>query len=316
MRFSIVIRSYNEERHIGRLLDGIMQQSVKDIEIILVDSGSTDGTISIAANYPVKVIIIKPDEFTFGRALNKGCSAAKGEMLVFASSHVYPSYNDWVERLVTPFRDPKIALVYGRQIGNGETKYSEHQIFSKWFPENSISSQDHPFCNNANAAILRSMWEKLPYDETLTGLEDIDWAKRTIESGYQIAYAADAEVVHVHNESPQGIYNRYRREAIALKRIFPHEHFNGLDFIRLLPANVATDCYHAYREKLLQTNFTSILMFRLMQFWGTFQGFSQRGPITSRLKRTMYYPNGRKHLDHPKIPIRRKRSINYLKTGN
>ena len=54
MSVSIVIRCYNEEKYIGRLLQGIMQQSVDDVEIIVVDSGSTDGTLSIVADYPVK----------------------------------------------------------------------------------------------------------------------------------------------------------------------------------------------------------------------------------------------------------------------
>jgi len=236
-------------------------------------------------------------------------------VLVIASSHVYPSYNDWIDKLVTPFKDSNIALVYGRQIGDETTKYSEHQIFSKWFPEKSDLTQNHPFCNNANAAILRSIWEKLPYDETLTGLEDIDWAKRAIELGYHIAYVDDAQIVHVHNESPQGIYNRYRREAIALKRIFPHEHFNGLDFMRLLTANVAIDCYHAFQGRLLRINLESILMFRLMQFWGIFKGFSQQGPISSRLKQSMYYPNGMKRFRHDQIPGKKRHSISYLKPG-
>ena len=48
MNCSIVIRAYNEEKHIGRLLEGIQHQTIKDVEIILVDSGSTDSTVSIA----------------------------------------------------------------------------------------------------------------------------------------------------------------------------------------------------------------------------------------------------------------------------
>ena len=61
-RCSIVIRCYNEEQHIGRLLAGIIEQTVKDVEVIPVDSGSTDATFSIACPYPVKVLSIKPEE--------------------------------------------------------------------------------------------------------------------------------------------------------------------------------------------------------------------------------------------------------------
>jgi len=296
VRCSVVIRCLNEEKHIGRLLSGIIQQTVQNVEVIVVDSGSTDATISIASHYPVKVLSIQPAEFSFGRSLNIGCQAASGEFVIVTSGHIYPIYKDWLERLLGPFSDPQIALVYGKQRGNETTKYSEHQVFAKWFPNESNFHQDHPFCNNANAAIRRVLWERLPYDETLTGLEDIDWAKRALALGYKIVYATDAEVVHVHNESPKRIYNRYRREAIALKCIFPQEHFNLWDFARLFTANVVSDCYHARHDQVLWRNLGGIFIFRLMQFWGTYRGFSHSGPVTSKLQQTFYYPN---RLAHP-----------------
>lgn len=292
LRASIVIRCYNEEQYIGRLLSGIMQQNIQDVKIIIVDSGSIDATLSIASRYPVKILSIRPEEFSFGRSLNIGCEEASDEFIVIASAHVYPVYKDWLERLMIPFADPQVALVYGRQRGNETTKYSERQVFAKWFPNESNPNQDHPFCNNANAAIRRSLWEQLPYDKTLTGLEDIDWAKRVMGLGYKIAYVADAEIVHVHNESPRRIYNRYRREAIALQHVSPHERFKLWDFAKLFAANVVSDYYHAWHDHVLWRNLTDILVFRLMQFRGTYRGFVRRGSVTSRLKHTFYYPNG------------------------
>ena len=70
MNCSIVIRAYNEEKHIGRLLEGIRHQTLKDVEIILVDSGSTDSTITIAESFDARIIHIRSEEFTFGRSLN------------------------------------------------------------------------------------------------------------------------------------------------------------------------------------------------------------------------------------------------------
>ncbi|NIW46224.1 MAG: glycosyltransferase, partial [Gammaproteobacteria bacterium] len=67
-----IIRAFNEEEHIGRLLTGILQQTVTDVEIILVDSGSTDATVAIASHYPVKIVHIRPQDFTFGYSLNRG----------------------------------------------------------------------------------------------------------------------------------------------------------------------------------------------------------------------------------------------------
>jgi glycosyltransferase involved in cell wall biosynthesis len=310
---SIVIRCYNEEEHIGRLLAGIAAQSLQDFEIILVDSGSTDATLSIARNYPVKIFHIAPHEFSFGRSLNRGCAAAVGETLVFASAHVYPLYDDWLERLVAPFKNPAIALSYGGQRGSETTKYSERQIFTRWFPPESSLDQSHPFCNNANAAVRRSLWQHFPFDEDLTGLEDVDWAKRVMQAGHKIAYASEAVVAHVHAENASRIFNRYRREALAFRQIFPEVSFTLLDFARLLITNTATDLYHAARDGVLFQVAGSALTFRLMQFWGTYCGHNRRGAVTGALKERFYYPPGRRrHLS--KFPGESRRLLDYTQT--
>ena len=313
MKISIVIRSYNEEEHIAKLLSGIAAQTIKDIEIIVVDSGSTDATLSIASRYPVRILLIPKEDFSFGRSLNMGCKAATGDLIVLASAHVYPVYKDWLENLIKPFEDPKAALVYGKQRGGETTKYSEEQIFKKWFPENSSARQIHPFCNNANAVIRRQLWEQMPYDETLTGLEDLDWAKRAVQRGYRIVYSNKAEVKHVHNESLLNIYNRYRREAIALKTIYPHERFGLWDFVRLLFINSLSDCYASIVGRVFWRNIFNIYGFRLMQFWGTYRGYSQRTEISSQLRRKFYYPGGAKVSKSELLESQLQRRIEYGK---
>ena len=290
MSCSIVIRAYNEEKHIARLLDGISRQTLQDIQTILVDSGSTDQTIAIASGFPVQILHISPDEFSFGRSLNLGIAEARHEFVVFASAHVYPVYPDWLERLLAPFADPKTGLSYGKQRGNSLTNFSEQQVFAHWFPDQSIPRQSHPFCNNANAAIRRSLWQGHPYDETLTGLEDLAWARWLIDQGSTIAYVAEAEVIHVHNENPGGVYNRYRREAMAFKRQFPDQRFSLADFARLVVQNIASDFWHAVQQKSLIKHLAEIVWFRWMQFWGTYQGYCHPGPVTQHLRRTFYYP--------------------------
>ena len=289
-KISIIIRCYNEEEHIAKLLAGISQQTNNNHEIILVDSGSTDATLTIASRYPIKIVYISPEEFSFGRALNKGCTQASGDIFVFISAHCYPVYDDWLITLIEPFKDPKIALTYGKQIGDSTTKYSEHQIFATWFPEKSDYFQNHPFCNNANAAIRKKIWEELHYNEDLTGLEDLDWAKRALAKGYKIAYAADAVIIHRHDESSQAIKNRYQREAIAHKNIFPDQKFSFWDFIHLFSRNVIHDSMAALRDKCLTKNIKEIIIFRFVQFRGTYQGFSYQNNVTQTLRRTFYYP--------------------------
>ena len=293
---SIIIRSYNEEKHLERLLEGILQQTVKDVEIILVDSGSTDNTIEIASRYPVRVLQIPPQEFTFGRSLNLGIQHAQSEFLVFASAHVYPVYPDWLEKLLEPFSDPQVALVYGKQTGAETSQYSEHQIFSHWYPNISQARQITPFCNNANAGVRRSLALARPYNELLPGLEDLEWAQWAMNQGYFISYVAEAEIVHIHNETPKGVYNRYRREAMAFKQIYSHEQFSIFDFLRLATTNIMSDLRHAITHKKFSNSWAGIIWFRTMQFWGTYQGYRNSGPLTWQLRQTFYYPRA---LSHP-----------------
>lgn len=287
---SVIVRAHDEEEHIGRLLTGIAQQTIEDIEIILVDSGSTDATVSIANRFSVNVVNIPPEQFTFGRSLNWGCAEASGEYLVLASAHVYPVYADWLERILEPFGDPKVALTYGKQRGDRRTRFSEHQIFAKLYPDYTRESQISPFCNNANAAVRRSLWQERPYDEDLPGLEDLDWAAWALNQGYNLTYVPEALVIHIHDEGPRQVYNRYRREAIGLKRIMTGERFRLLDFVRLFLTNVAADLGHAIRDRTLLRVWWEVLWFRFMQFWGTYRGFQHVGPITRELIRTFYYP--------------------------
>jgi rhamnosyltransferase len=303
MTCSLVIRAYNEAKHLPRLLAGVRHQTINDVEVILVDSGSTDDTVKIAESYGAKIVYIAPGDFTFGRSLNLGIQAATRELVAIASAHVYPVFPDWLEQLLAPFADPQVAVAYGRQRGAETSKYAEHQIFHQWFPPESDFRQPHPFSNNANAAIRRSVWEKRPYDESLTGLEDLDWAKWTQSQGYAVAYNAEAEIIHIHNETPRGVFNRYRREAIAFKRIYPEAHFSIYDFIRMTTGNILSDLYHATRERVLHRHFASIFWFRWMQFAGTYRGYRESGQMTPKLRETFYYPRERFALETPKRDV-------------
>ena len=303
MKCSIVIRAYNESAHLPRLLEGISQQTVKDVEVILVDSGSTDSTVAIAESYGARVVGIRPEEFTFGRSLNLGVREATRDLVVIASAHVYPVYPDWLESLLRPFDDPQVGLVYGKQRGPDFAKFSEQQIFHQWYPDASQPRQATAFCNNANAAIRKSLWEKHPYDESLTGLEDLAWAMWAKEQGHAIAYVAEAEIIHIHNETPRGVFNRYRREAMAFKQIHPEAHFNLYDFVRLTTTNIVSDIWHAARERVLAKNLASIFWFRAMQFHGTRAGYRESGLVTPQLRETFYYARERRKKEGKKRDV-------------
>ena len=292
MKCSIVVRSYNEERHIGRLMLGLAQQTLMPHQVILVDSGSTDRTVEIAARYGAQIIHIDKREFTFGRALNLGCKAATGDILVAVSAHVYPSYRNWLELLVAPFADERVVLSYGRQRGNHLTRFSESQVFGKWFPPRSECPQRSYFCNNANCAVRRNSWLQQPYDETLTGLEDLAWAKAAQAKGGWIAYQAQAEIVHVHEETWRRVRNRYRREAMAMRHIDEHAQFTLTDFLRLLLVNTYSDLAEAVRKGLLTKEAAAIALFRFNQLWGTYRGYNGPPEVTKQLRKRFYFPLG------------------------
>lgn len=291
MTTSIVIRALNEERHLGRLLAGLEQQTVAVDEVVLVDSGSTDATVEIAERHGARVVHIAKDEFSFGRALNRGCQAATGDVLLIASAHVYPVYDTYVEHMLAPFERDDVAVAYGRQVGDDRTKYSESRLMLKWFPEESLWDQGHPFSNNANAAVRRTVWDELRYDEDLTGLEDLELARRAMDKSWSVAYVAEAPVVHVHEESWDRVRNRYRREALAYTMIVGEQSMPLHEAARLALGNMASDYWHALHDGKLGRNFLSIPAFRAAQFYGAWEGFRSQPTMTDELRRRFYYPS-------------------------
>ncbi|QLA14815.1 glycosyltransferase family 2 protein [Desulfolutivibrio sulfoxidireducens] len=287
---SVVIRCYNEAKRLPRLLFGLSRQTMRDFEVVAVDSGSTDDTPRILAAHGVRTLFLTPGEFSFGRSCNLGCQASRGEYIVFVSAHAYPVYEGWLEELLAPFADPGVAASYGKQRGNHESAFSERRIFEAWYPDRDPGAKGHPFCNNANSAVRRRVWEEIGFDETLTGLEDLDFARRAVERGHSVAYAPAAEVIHVHEERPGTVRDRFRREAIAYRRISPRERFTWWDFCRLCAGNVVSDWRAAWREGVLAREARAIVIFRLMQFLGAYQGMRQTGPVPETLKRRLYYP--------------------------
>lgn len=213
---SVIIRAYNEEKHKEKFVIGLRAQTHEPGEIILVDSGSTDATCAIAEQYNVKVVHIKKSDFTFGRSLNISCASASGDILLFLSAHTYPLRSDWLASMLAPFADEKVVCVYGKQRGNQITKFSEHQIFQSWFPDDATDNLNSYFSNNANCAVRKDKWLDHCYDESLPGLEDIKWSKTMHARGHKIHYSPEATIIHVHEESWRQIDNRYYRETVAL----------------------------------------------------------------------------------------------------
>ncbi|SVA58427.1 uncharacterized protein METZ01_LOCUS111281, partial [marine metagenome] len=120
---------------LGDLLEEIQGQTYQDYEVIVVDSGSFDGTVDIARTFGVQLVEIASRDFTFGFSLNKGIEASRGRFIVLVSAHTTPVDTEWLGSLVEPLRDPKVAMTYGRQVGEIRSKFSERQDFRRIFGE-------------------------------------------------------------------------------------------------------------------------------------------------------------------------------------
>ncbi|WP_422361192.1 glycosyltransferase family 2 protein [Reichenbachiella sp.] len=288
---SIIIRTLNEQKYLPELLSSINSQICSfDIEVVVVDSGSTDQTLEILKKFEHKVVHIKKEDFSFGRSLNYGCREANGEYLVFISAHCIPQNNDWLENLVAPFSDPKVAMTYGRQIGKQQNKFSEHQVFKKYYPKNLEDAQGGYFSNNANSAILKSLWDKRNFNEELTGLEDMDWAKFFWQKKYSIQYVPVAVVYHIHEETWRRIKIRYEREAIALREIMPEIHFNFFDFLKSVYKGILNDIKVNISKDKIPNKLFEIVLFRFCQFYGSYKGNHSHRKLSNSKKENYFYP--------------------------
>jgi glycosyltransferase involved in cell wall biosynthesis len=292
MLASVVIRTYNEEKYLEALITQVNLQRKErvDVEIVIVDSGSTDRTLEIAEKHKCRITHINKSEFTFGRSLNIGCDFARGDFLVFVSGHCIPTNDQWLDELCRPLIENVVSYSYGRQEGKDTTKYSEFRHFEKWFPLYSKLPQEGFFCNNANAAITREAYEKFRFNEELTGLEDMFLAKQLEDSGGKIGYVSNASVYHIHDETWRQVRIRYEREAYALQRIMPEVHFTFSDFCRFLVSGVLSDFGIAIRDKVFLKQALEIVLFRFHHYWGTYKGNQEVRKLSVARKKNYFYP--------------------------
>ena len=293
---SVIIRTLNEQKHLRELLDAIRrQQSSKfDIEVVIIDSGSTDSTLDIARASNARITTIEQKRFTFGRSLNEGCRFSTGEVLVFVSGHCVPCANYWIDQLCTPILDGRVDYTYGRQIGRDTTKFSESQLFEKYFPNATLIPTNDFFVNNANSAIARRVWQEFLFDENIMALEDMELAKRITARGGAIGYVSEAEVFHIHDERWDQVMRRYEREAIALKEIMPVAGLSLLATVRYFFAGVFFDGRESIRRNCFLTEIQSIIRFRWAQYFGAYKGGRWHKKMYRKQREEYFYPINRK----------------------
>lgn len=291
VKVSVIIRTYNESKYLEELLEGVRKQDdFGDSEIIIVDSGSTDRTLDIAKQFSCVIVHIKKSDFTFGRSLNMGCQVATGDILIIVSGHCIPVDYGWIKQLIRPITEEKSVYTYGKQVGNNTSKFSEKQHFNRTYSEDCKDPQEGFFCNNANSALKKTIWEKYKFDEELTGLEDMELSKRLVADGYNLSYISTAAVYHLHNESWSQIRKRYEREALALQNIMPELQLNFLHACNFSLKSILCDIKQALLSREKISIYPQILMYRCMQYWGSYKGNHLHRRLSRKKLEQYFYP--------------------------
>lgn len=195
---SIVIRTKNEEAWLERCLAAVALQDLPDWEVILVDNASTDDTRRIARRFGCRMLGISDRAFGYGRALNLGVARARGELVAILSGHCIPANDRWLSALSAHFDDPRVAGVYGRQLPLPDSHpFDKRDLWTTFGVERRVQRSDY-FFHNANSMIRRADWERVRFDEHLSGVEDRDWARKVLARDQRIVYEPLAAVYHYH----------------------------------------------------------------------------------------------------------------------
>lgn len=216
---------------LARCLDAIRSQEVgHEVEIVVVDSGSTDASTAAALSRGAVVLEISAHEFSHGAARNRGAEAARGELLVFISQDAVPVDECWLERLTGPLREEQgVGGVYGGQLPHAEARPPERYFLGFLYGPRSRRqrarsaeelSMDTTLFSNVNAAMPRAIWERFRFAEDIVMSEDQEWSRRILLAGYTIAYEPGAAVRHSHNYTVVGAFRRFFDSGASADRAY------------------------------------------------------------------------------------------------
>ncbi|MBE0515327.1 glycosyltransferase family 2 protein, partial [Sulfurimonas sp.] len=216
---SIVIPTYNAQSYLPKLLESIKSQSVKEYELIIIDSSSKDETVAIAKQYTENVIVIPQSEFDHGGTRAYAAKIAKGEVLVFLTQDALPFDEFAIENIVKTFSDEKVGAAYGRQLSYSETTLFGKHLRAFNYGENSYvrSLEDKnryglktAFLSDSFAAYRKSALEGIGWfkDGLILG-EDTYAGAKMLLAGHSLAYVAEAKVYHSHSYTVWQEFQRY-----------------------------------------------------------------------------------------------------------
>jgi rhamnosyltransferase len=229
---SVLIPVHNGGAELARCLDAIAAQQIDDeVEVLVIDSGSTDGTPALARERGARVHEIGPDEFHHGATRNLGVALTSGDVIVWTTHDAYPEDDRWLDLLTAPLRggDEGVAGLYGRQLAHHDAKPPERYFLDFLYGPNARLQRarsvddltmETTLFSNANSAMHRELLERFPFAEDVLIAEDQDWSRRMLLEGYAIRYEPRAAVRHSHAYTLFTGFRRFFESGVAGDRTF------------------------------------------------------------------------------------------------
>jgi rhamnosyltransferase len=221
---SAIVRSRDKAGTVERTLSALRAQTVP-VEIVVVDSGSTDGTLDIARRYADVIVEIPPEEFSYGGTLNLGSSAAHGDVHFPLSAHSVPTTNTWVADALRHYEDDRVAAT------NGEVEGPDGRPLDGPYQPSLSEALANPawgFSNHAGswrASVVRDH----PFRADLRACEDKEWFWRVLRAGYVVTFdpALCVPSTHRREAGVRALWRRSYVEARALAQL-GHAPVSGL----------------------------------------------------------------------------------------
>jgi rhamnosyltransferase len=228
---SIVIPVKNGGEDLERCLAGIAAQRIdEEIEVVVVDSGSTDRSADVARAAGAVVEEIDAAEFGHGRTRNLGVRLAKGDLVVFTSQDAVAADETWLAHLSAAARsDPEVAGAYGRQLPHADARPPERFFLdflygpeprSQRVGENEELTFESTLFSNVNAAVPRWALERFPFRDDLTMSEDQEWSRRALRAGFSLVYEPRAAVRHSHAYTIGSAFRRFFDSGVSAEHAY------------------------------------------------------------------------------------------------
>jgi rhamnosyltransferase len=228
MRVSVIIPTLNAETTIGELLSRLSSQSLRPLEVIVIDSSSEDSTVDIAREMGTETIVIPRSAFNHGGTRNQAAQVAQGDILAFMTQDALPFDNAMLGSLTSPLRQPGIAAAFARQIPDRNASLLETFLREFNYPEEgSIKGVDDLktfgiktfFFSDACSVVRKdALVDAGFFPEGVRANEDMILAAKLILGGHKIAYVPGARVIHSHDYSLLNQFNRYYNIGSSLRK--------------------------------------------------------------------------------------------------